>query len=62
MEVESRQSVSMKIKAQWASEEKMRDVLKLSATLENIMACTFLAFLVTDLLGLYIKLRSIVKD
>lgn len=29
LEVEKRQSVKMRVKAQWASEDKMRDVLKL---------------------------------
>ena len=34
MEVEKRQSVKVRVKAQWATEEKMRDVLKLSAFLD----------------------------
>ena len=33
VETEKRQSVKVKVKAQWASEDKMREVLKFSATL-----------------------------
>ena len=33
MEVENRQSVKVKVKAQWATEDKMRDVLKLAPKL-----------------------------
>ena len=33
VETEKRQSVKVKVKAQWASEDKMRDILKFSAIL-----------------------------
>ena len=33
VETEKRQSVKVKVKAQWASEDKMREVLKFSAIL-----------------------------
>ena len=34
MEVEKRQGVKIRVKAQWATEDKMRDTLKLSAFLD----------------------------
>lgn len=37
IEVEKREQVKIKVKAQWATEEKMRDTLKLSAKLGFIL-------------------------